>query len=98
MKDCGKEKEIDLLNKAIYGNGRAGLIETTARISEKVDNIETEIEAIRADVKVLVRYQTQQEASGLLRKGFKADRMWMYTSIISTVGLIIAFIKSFFLK
>lgn len=96
MERCSNQKQIDVMYKALYGNGRPGLIETTARISEKMDNIETEIEAIRADVKVLVRYQTQQETSGLLRKGFKADRMWMYTSIISTVGLAIAFIKSFF--
>lgn len=96
MKDCGKEKEIDLLNKAIYGNGRAGLIETTARMSEKVDNIETEIEAIRADVKVLVRYQTQAQAIIVHKGGAKADKKWVFTSILAVIGLIAALLKDWF--
>ena len=96
MEKCSNQKEINLMSKALYGNGRAGLIETTAHISTKVGYIETQIDAMRADIKVLLRYQSQDEAVNSTKKGFKSDKMWMYTSIISTVGLIIAFIKSFF--
>ena len=93
MKDCGKEKEIDMLNKAIHGNGRPGLIETTARMSEKVDNIEISMEAIRADLKVLLMFQTQIEANNAHKSTGKKDKMWMFTAILATVGLLANIIK-----
>lgn len=82
-----------MLNKAIFGNGRAGLLETTAKINEKVDNMEGVIDAIRADVKVLVLYQSQSEACSTHRNSAKADKKWIFTTIIAVIGLIAAFIK-----
>lgn len=84
------------MQKALYGNGRAGLIETTARISERVGNMEGEVKAIRADVKVLLSFQLQEQALSAERGVQKTDKKWMFTSLIALAGLIASLIKNFF--
>ena len=93
MEKCTRDHEIEMLNKAIFGNGRAGLLETTAKINEKVDNMEGVIDAISADVKVLVLYQSQAESCNTHNKSAKADKKWMFTSILAVIGLLAALIK-----
>ena len=82
-----------MLNKAIFGNGRAGLLETTAKINEQVNNMEEVIHAINADVKVLVMYQSQNKGYNTRNNSAKADKKWIFTTIIAVIGLIAAFIK-----
>ena len=85
-----------MMQKALYGNGRAGLIETTARILERLDNMEEQSKAIRADVKVLLAFQVQEQSKQASRSTAKADKKWMFTSIVALAGLIISLIKTFF--
>ncbi len=85
------------MQKALYGNGRAGLIETTGRILERLDNLEKQSEAIRADVKVLLAFQVQEQSKQASRSTAKADKKWIFTSILALVGLIISLIKNFFI-
>jgi len=93
MEKCTRDNELNLLNKAIFGNGRAGLLETTAKINEKVNNMEEVIHAINADVKVLVMYQSQNKGYNTHDKSAKANKKWIVTTIIAIVGLVAAFIK-----
>ena len=93
MEKCTREHEIEMLNKAIFGNGRAGLLETTAKINEQVNNMEEVIHAINADVKVLVMYQSQNKGYNTRNNSAKADKKWIFTTIIAVIGLIAAFIK-----
>ena len=96
MNACKNESEIKMMQKALYGNGRAGLIETTGRILERLDNMEEQGKAIRADVKVLLAFQVQEQERRASRTTVKADKKWMFTSILALVGLIISLIKNFF--
>lgn len=96
MNACKNENEIKMMQKALYGNGRAGLIETTARILERLDNVEEQSKAIRADVKVLLAFQVQEQSKQASRSTAKADKKWIFTSIIALAGLIISLIKTFF--
>ena len=96
MNACKNESEIKMMQKALYGNGRAGLIETTGRILERLDNMEEQGKAIRADVKVLLAFQVQEQERQASRTTVKADKKWMFTSILALVGLIISLIKNFF--
>ena len=86
-----------MMQKALYGNGRAGLIETTARILERLDNVEEQGNAIRADVKVLLAFQVQEQSRSECRNTAKSDKKWMFTSIIALAGLLISLIKTIFL-
>ena len=97
MNACKYENEIKMMQKALYGNGRAGLVETTGRILERIDNLEKQSEAIRADVKVLLAFQVQEQSKQATRSTAKADKKWMFTSIIALAGLIISLIKTFFI-
>ena len=96
MNACRNESEIEMMQKALYGTGRAGLIETTGRILERLDNMEEQSKAIRADVKVLLAFQVQEQSRQASRTTVKADKKWMFTSIIALAGLIISLIKNFF--
>lgn len=96
MNACKYENEIKMMQKALYGNGRAGLVETTARILERLDNLEEQSNAIRADVKVLLAFQVQEQSKQASRNTVKADKKWMFTSIIALAGLVISLIKNFF--
>ena len=96
MNVCKNESEIKMMQKALYGNGRAGLVETTGRILERLDNMEEQSKAIRADVKVLLAFQVQEQERRASRTTVKADKKWMFTSILALVGLIISLIKNFF--
>lgn len=96
MNACKNESEIKMMQKALYGNGRAGLVETTGRILERLDNMEEQGKAIRADVKVLLAFQVQEQSRQASRTTVKADKKWMFTSILALVGLIISLVKNFF--
>ena len=97
MNACKYENEIKMMQKALYGNSRAGLIETTARIMERLDDMEEQSKAIRADVKVLLAFQVQEQSKQATRTTAKADKKWMFTSFIALAGLIISLIKTFFM-
>jgi hypothetical protein len=97
MNACKYESEIKMMQKALYGNGRAGLVETTGRILERLDNMEEQSKAIRADVKVLLAFQVQEQSKQATRNTAKADKKWMFTSILALAGLIISLIKTFFM-
>jgi hypothetical protein len=97
MNTCNYENDIKMMQKTLYGNSRAGLVETTARILERLDNVEEQSKAIRADVKVLLAFQVQEQSKQATRNTAKADKKWMFTSFIALAGLIISMIKTFFM-
>ena len=96
MNACKNENEIKMMQKALYGNGRAGLIETTGRILERINTMEEQGKAIRADVKVLLAFQVQEQERQANCSASKSDKKWIFTSIIALAGLVISLIKNFF--
>jgi|ADurb_Ile_01_Slu_FD_contig_41_1297405_length_620_multi_2_in_0_out_0_2 hypothetical protein len=56
---CSKEKEIDRLSKAVFGNGEQGLVQNTATILEKIDNIEQTLTEIRPGISALMKFQAE---------------------------------------
>lgn len=59
MERCSKEKEIERLSKAVWGNGKKGLIELTSNLYERMENIDPIVKDIQANVQVLLQFQTQ---------------------------------------
>jgi len=109
MHECNKSNEIEQLRKAVYGNGKKGLVGYTVELFEKVDNFQKSttkaVEEIQANVKVLVRFQTQMETkekqeklyedriSTLKNNEIKAKRwriIFASSTIIGMLGLIIS--------
>ena len=103
--ECKRDKEIDYISKVLNGNGKAGLITLTNRLSDKVDNLSKSVETIQSNVEVLVRFQTQietKEKQGTLHEQkieqIKHDEMvnkrWRIGLTISTIlgmlGIIIS--------
>jgi hypothetical protein len=100
--DQGRE-----LHHAINGNGKKGIREIVSNLSEKMETVIKDNEAIKADLKVLVQFQTQVETKEEEREKHKNEivaikktssgrNRWLIGLIISTsltlMGLIITII------
>ena len=63
--ECNRADDINQIKRVLYGNGKKGLVAYTSELFEKVDNfqesVSKSIDSIQADVKVLLRFQTQME-------------------------------------
>jgi hypothetical protein len=53
---CTKEKEIDKLSKAVYGNGEDGLVQYTSQILERTTTLQNDMNANEDRRKRLVNY------------------------------------------
>lgn len=104
---CSKEKEIDKLTRSIFGNGKKGLTTITQGLCDQMKYLRSSTDDIKADVKVLVQFQTQVETREKERHEFrlelqnlkndvKIDRKWktrlIITTIVSLLGVIVTLI------
>lgn len=64
MTHCEREKEIDELKKAIYGNGQPGLKETVIRIDENLKSLNTHTEKIGTVLSGLLKFQNEVDGMG----------------------------------
>ncbi len=82
---CTKEKEIDMINKAVFNSGH-GLIQNVATILTKVDNIERTMGDLQTGLSGLLKFQ----AEVLMEKTVVEKRKlnsWQITSILSSIIL-----------
>ena len=86
------------LEDTIYGNGKEGLTTITTKLVDKVGNLECTVKDMHTDLKVLLRFKTQDETEKevtakkveeieRLKKKQNINRNWFATL---TVGVIIA--------
>lgn len=93
-------EDIRQLKGTLYGNGKKGLVTLTSNLFDKVDSLANNIEAVQADVKVLLRFQTQIETEKQqheikikeireLKKQESINKRWFMGLTISTIlGLV----------
>ena len=90
---CTKEKEIDKMSKAVYGNGEDGLVQNVAAILTKVNSIEETLSGLQTGVSGLLKFQTAITTERDFIEKRKLNS-WQITSILGTlilsVGAIIA--------
>jgi len=104
---CSKEKEIDKLTVAVFGNGKKGLISIMEGMVNQIGYLTKTSISIKANVETLLHFQTQVETQESDKKEFKQqliqlnkekeiDRRWrislIITTIISLIGIIITLI------
>ena len=97
------------LEDAVFGNGKEGLTTSTTKLVDKVNSLEGIMGEIHADVKVLVRFQTQieteKEVTELkmreierIKKTQTTNRNWFVglttTVILGLIGTIITLIMN----
>lgn len=81
MYSCSKEKEIEKLNDAVFGNGADGLLE--------------DIKIMKADIKCLLHFQTQTVTKeeerkvqlkelNALKEREEKNRKWLIRLVVST--------------
>lgn len=96
MEKCSKEKEIERLSKAVYGNGKKGLVELTSNLYERIETIDPIMKEIQSNVQVLLQFQTQIKTKSKeeekheneirrLREGEIINKRWRIGLTISTV-------------
>jgi len=73
MDKCTKTKEIERMEKAIYGNGKEGLLTLVSNLYEKYDTMDKNLMDVRTDIKVLLQFQTQVEATNQQKQINKKD-------------------------
>jgi len=73
MEKCTKTKEIERMEKAIYGNGKEGLLTLVSNLYEKYDTMDKNLMDVRTDIKVLLQFQTQVEATNQQKQINKKD-------------------------
>jgi hypothetical protein len=56
---CFKEPTIERLNKAVFGNGKDGVVQNVAAILEKTKNIESAMGDLQTGVSGLLKFQTE---------------------------------------
>ena len=109
---CTKSEDIKQIEKVLYGNGKKGLVASTLELFDKLDSFQNtvskSIEAIQADVKVLLQFQNQVEVKEQQNEKYeiKLEKMkkdeiktkrWRLvfasTTILSILGLIITLLS-----
>ena len=93
---CTKEKEIDKMSKAVFGNGADGLVQNVAMILEKTNNIEQTLAGVQIGLSGLLKFQTAiKTEKDIIEK--RRLNGWQITSIIGSLiigisGIIVAVI------
>ena len=82
---CNKEKEIDMINKAVFNSGH-GLIQNVATILTKVDNIEKTLVDLQTGLSGLMKFQAEVLTE---KKVVEKRRLnsWQITSILGSLIL-----------
>lgn len=101
---CTKEREIDKLSKAVYGNGEDGLVQHTSQILERTTTLQNDMNAMKTDVKDLLttihalqmfknEIQTEEKI-----KDKSSASWWQTVSVIIGIGGVAAAFIAIFLK
>src|SRR6056297_1739173 len=91
MEKCTKTKEIERMEKAIYGNGKEGLLTLVSNLYEKYDTMDKNLMDVRTDIKVLLQFQTQVEATNQQKKINQRWRIGLtITTILGLLGLLVS--------
>ena len=99
---CSKEKDIDRLNKAVFGNGEHGLVQNVAAILESQKAMQGDMSDMGGDLKDLLTgihalqiFKTEMQATEALKEKTTLNN-WQKASIIfGFLGVIVAFIAIF---
>lgn len=105
MSECSRKEEIETIKKVLYGNGKKGIVAMTSNLYDKVNDLGSSLESIQADIKVLVRFQTQIETkekeSALhekkldqIKHGEMVNKRWRIGLTMSTMLGMLAIIVS----
>lgn len=105
MHECTKHNEIESIKKAVFGNGKRGLVSYMTESFQKIEIITKAVELVQADVKVLLQFQTKIEVKAQqeeihekkleeLKKEIKSDKKWKVGLTISTILGMLAIIVS----
>lgn len=101
--NCTKSNEIESIKKAVFGNGKRGLVSYMTESFQKIDSLSKAVETVQADVKVLLQFQTQVEVTAQrdeihekklesLRQEKRTDKKWRtgltITTILGLLGIV----------
>jgi K+/H+ antiporter YhaU regulatory subunit KhtT len=83
---CFKEPTIERLNKAVFGNGKDGVVQNIAAILEKTNNIERTMSDLQTGVSGLLKFQTEvtTEKNVIDKRRLNG---WQMVSILGTIFL-----------
>ena len=99
---CTKEKEIDKLSKAVYGNGEDGLVQHFASLSTSYNNMMEDMSDMKADVKDLVIslhalqiFRAEMQTGEAVKEKSTLNN-WQKASIVfGFLGVVAAFVAIF---
>lgn len=83
---CIKEPTIERLNKAVFGNGKEGLVQNVATILSKTGNIEHTMTDLKDDVGRLLKFQTEIVTEKTVIEKRRLNG-WQIASILGTIVL-----------
>jgi len=82
-----EEKRIDSLEKTVYGNGRAGLVEEMATVKTMVSVIKEDVGGLRTSYSALVKSQIEHDAVEKLKCETRQKNMKYATLMVAIMGL-----------
>lgn len=101
---CTKEREIDKLSKAVYGNGEDGLVQHVASILQNQKTMQDDVSDMKNDVKNLLTsihalqiFRTEVQACEKVKEKSSAN-WWQTVSVIIGIGGVAAAFIAIFLK
>ncbi len=99
---CTKEKDIDRLSKATFGNGEDGLVQHVASILQATNSMQSDMSDVKKDVKDLLTsihalqiFRAEMQTEGAVKEKSTLNN-WQKASIIfGFLGVVAAFVAIF---
>jgi hypothetical protein len=85
---CGREKEIDDIKKAIFGNGRPGLKEDMSTVKTTVEILTSNISNISKKMDMLIDYHSQNKGRIQVKTQVKNYNRWLVGALIAMASVI----------
>lgn len=99
---CTKEREIDRMSKAVFGNGEDGLVQHTSQILERTATLQSDMNAMKGDLKDLLTtihalqmFKNEMQTEGKVKEKSSASKVQTWGIILGFAGVIVAFIAIF---
>jgi len=90
------EADVNLLKRAVMGNGKEGLIVTVPLLSHSVEKLSGSVEGLKTGVRSFLRFQQEQEGRIAERVELKKRSRWLIgilvSANISLLGLLVTMI------
>jgi len=93
-----KIPELDIVYKAVMGNGKEGLITTSVRMEESVIRLIKTTEILRTTISGFTKFQIGVEASIRENQKHKTNKKWYITIIISLMSVIVSIVSVLIIK